>query len=126
MYGDGGLSPDPPAQMDKARAGRFPAGKRLRMRSSRDRPDHNRNGQKMRKTNATSVDVARRAGVSQSTVSRAFSSGADQPGVSAATRRRILAAAEELGYRPNALARSLITRRSPIVGVLFTYLDNPF
>lgn len=80
----------------------------------------------MRKTNATSVDVARRAGVSQSTVSRTFSRGADGAGVSEETRQRILAAAEELGYRPNALARSLITRRSRMVAVLFSYLDNPF
>jgi len=79
-----------------------------------------------RKAAATSVDVARRAGVSQSTVSRTFSRDAEESGVSEETRLRVLQAAEELGYRPNALARSLITQRSRMVAVLFSYLDNPF
>lgn len=79
-----------------------------------------------RKSSATSVDVARRAGVSQSTVSRTFSRDPDQSGVSEDTRLRVLQAAEELGYRPNALARSLITQRSRMVALLFSYLDNPF
>lgn len=79
-----------------------------------------------RKPSATSVDVARRAGVSQSTVSRTFSRDPDQIGVSDETRRRVLKAAEELGYRPNALARSLITQRSRLVALLFSYLDNQF
>jgi DNA-binding LacI/PurR family transcriptional regulator len=74
----------------------------------------------------TSVDVARHAGVSQSVVSRVFSRGPTQSGVSEAMRKRVLAAAAELGYRPNALARSLITRRSRIVALLFSYLDNQF
>ena len=80
----------------------------------------------MRKSAVTSVDVARKAGVSQSAVSRAFAKGPTQSGVSDAVREKIMLAASELGYRPNALARSLITQRSRIVGVLFSYLDNPF
>ncbi|MBO1078545.1 LacI family DNA-binding transcriptional regulator [Roseomonas haemaphysalidis] len=72
---------------------------------------------------ATAHDVARRAGVSQSAVSRAFTPGAS---VSAATRARVEEAAAALGYRPNLIARSLITRRSSIVGVAVAYLDNPF
>lgn len=71
----------------------------------------------------TSLDVARRAGVSQSAVSRAFTAGAS---VSAETRAKVMAAAEELGYRPNKIARSLITRRSGIVGIVAAYLDNPY
>jgi DNA-binding LacI/PurR family transcriptional regulator len=80
----------------------------------------------VKRANVTSVDVARRAGVSQSTVSRAFSKVPTRSGVSEEARRKILRAADELGYRPNALARSLITHRTRIVGVLFSYLDNLF
>ena len=72
---------------------------------------------------ATSSDVARRAGVSQSAVSRVFTPGAS---VSAATRAKVLRAADELGYRPNALARSLITQRSRLVGVGLAYLNNQY
>ena len=73
----------------------------------------------------TSYDVARAAGVAQSTVSRCFKPGSN---VSAATRALVLAAAERLGYMPNALARSLITRRSDMVGVVatrYTLRGNP-
>lgn len=80
----------------------------------------------MRKTKVTSVDVARRAGVSQSAVSRAFSRTPTQSGVSPETKKKILKAADELGYRPNAIARSLITQRSNIIALLFSYLDNQF
>lgn len=66
---------------------------------------------------ATSYDVARAAGVSQSTVSRCFQ---NEPTISAATRARVLAAAERLGYMPNALARSLITQKSDLIGVIVT------
>ena len=64
---------------------------------------------------ATSYDVARVAGVSQSAVSRAFSPGGS---VSDETRERIVEAARSLGYRPNAIARGLITRRSNLVGLI--------
>ncbi|MEM1287358.1 MAG: LacI family DNA-binding transcriptional regulator [Pseudomonadota bacterium] len=72
---------------------------------------------------ATSVDVAREAGVSQSAVSRSFTPGAS---VAEETRERVLAAADRLGYRPNAIARSLITRRSQIIAVAVSYLHNQF
>jgi DNA-binding LacI/PurR family transcriptional regulator len=71
----------------------------------------------------TSLDVARLAGVSQSAVSRAFTPGAS---VADATRKRVLDAARALGYRPNAIARTLITRRSRIVAMVVSYLENPF
>jgi DNA-binding LacI/PurR family transcriptional regulator len=71
----------------------------------------------------TATDVARRAGVSQSAVSRVFTPGAS---VSAAMAERVRAVAEELGYRPNVLARSLITGRTRIVGLVMGYLENPF
>lgn len=69
----------------------------------------------------TSYDVARHAGVSQSAVSRCFKPGAS---VSKKMRARVMAAAEELGYQPNAIARSLITRRSNLIAVLISNLTN--
>ncbi|MGI4856856.1 MAG: LacI family DNA-binding transcriptional regulator [Janthinobacterium lividum] len=71
----------------------------------------------------TAHDVARLAGVSQSAVSRTFTPGAS---VSDDTRERVHAAAKTLGYRPNLIARSLIMRRSNIVGVAVPDLANPF
>ncbi len=70
---------------------------------------------------ATAHDVARHAGVSQSAVSRAFTPGAS---ISPAMRERVLAAAAALGYRPNLIARSLITRRTGMVGVAVGSLAN--
>jgi DNA-binding LacI/PurR family transcriptional regulator len=69
----------------------------------------------------TSYDVARQAGVSQSAVSRCFRPGAS---ISPKMRERILAAANELGYRPNAIAQGLITRRSNLVAVIISNLTN--
>lgn len=77
-----------------------------------------------RKPRVTSLDVARHAGVSQSAVSRALSPATT--GISEALRARVRASAVALGYRPNAHARSLISGRSRIVALLFSYLDNPF
>lgn len=79
-----------------------------------------------RRSKVTSVDVARHAGVSQSAVSRAFARGPTESSVSQETRKKILESAKALGYRPNAIARSLITRKSRIVALLFSYLDNQF
>lgn len=63
----------------------------------------------------TSEDVARAAGVSASAVSRAFTPGAS---VAPEKRARILRAARELGYRPNVMARAVVTRRSNVVGLI--------
>ncbi|TWB58631.1 LacI family transcriptional regulator [Nitrospirillum viridazoti] len=71
----------------------------------------------------TAYDVATHAGVSQSAVSRAFTEGAS---IAPATRDRVLKAAAELGYRPNLIARSLITRQSRTIGVVVGYLENQF
>jgi DNA-binding LacI/PurR family transcriptional regulator len=71
----------------------------------------------------TSHDVSREAGVSQSAVSRAFTPGAR---ISPETRRRVLDAAQKLGYKPNAIARSLVTQRSGIVALIVGELHNPF
>jgi DNA-binding LacI/PurR family transcriptional regulator len=62
-----------------------------------------------------SVDVARLAGVSQKTVSRVMN---DEPYVSDDVRRRVLAAAEELGYRSNNAARALASGRTRSIGVV--------
>ena len=72
---------------------------------------------------ATAHEVAKLAGVSQSAVSRVFTPGAS---ASPATRERVLAAAEQLGYRPNLVARSLIMGRSYLVGVVVPGNGNPF
>ncbi len=72
---------------------------------------------------ATSFDVARVAGVSRSAVSRTFTAGAS---VSTDMRARVMEAAEQLSYRPNAIARSLITQRSNIVGLVVAEITNPF
>lgn len=67
--------------------------------------------------------MARLAKVSQSAVSRSFTEGAS---VSDKTRSRVREAAAALGYRPNLAARALITRRSGIIGVAVTYMENQF
>ncbi len=71
------------------------------------------------------VDVARKAGVSITTVSRTFNPVTEYP-VAPATRQRVLAAAAALQYSPSALARALVTRRSRIVGVLVGDIVDPY
>lgn len=70
----------------------------------------------------TIFDVASRSGVSKSTVSNVIRGA---PNVSEETRWRVLAAVEELGYRPNALARQLVQRRTSTIGVVVGDLTNP-
>jgi LacI family transcriptional regulator, galactose operon repressor len=74
-------------------------------------------------SSTTSHDVARAAGVSQPTVSRALRG---DPRVAEATRRRVTRAAARLGYVPSDRGRSLSTRRSGRVAVVVDDLDNPF
>lgn len=74
-------------------------------------------------TKVTSIEVAERAGVSQSAVSRVFTPGAS---VAPKTAEKVRKAAAELGYRPNVLARSLITGKSRMIGFIVAYLDNQF
>ena len=75
-----------------------------------------------RKRYASSTDVARLAGVSQSAVSRSFKPGAS---VSAEMRRKIAAAAEALDYKPSLIPRIMLTERSGLVAVIIGRLDNP-
>jgi len=67
-------------------------------------------------------EVARAAGVSTASASRAL---AHEGAVSADLRRRILAAADRLGYTPNLAARSLAARRSGLIGIMVNTLDEP-
>ena len=69
----------------------------------------------------TIVDVAARAGVSKSLVSLALRG---DPRVREEKRRAVLRAAKQLGYRPNAVARSLVRRRTNVIGVMLSDLHN--
>ena len=71
----------------------------------------------------TIKDVAKAAGVSQSTTSRAMSG---EGYVAAHVRERVRAVAEDLGYVPHAMARSLRKQASRSIGVLVSDLRNPF
>lgn len=75
----------------------------------------------MPKKVVTSIEVAKAAGVSQPTVSRAFDPDSS---MAKATRERVLSIAREMGYSPNVIARSLSTRRTDIIGVIFAHLTG--
>ncbi|HCX85234.1 MAG TPA: LacI family transcriptional regulator, partial [Micrococcales bacterium] len=68
-------------------------------------------------------DVARTAGVSTATVSRAL---ANSPRVAEATRERVASVASSLGYSPNVLAAALRAGRTGAIGLLVSDLSNPF
>lgn len=72
---------------------------------------------------ATIRDIAKAANVSVATVSRVANSG---PKVGAETRARVLHLMSEMGYRPNANARALVTRKSVSIGLVVAQLDDPF
>lgn len=73
--------------------------------------------------NLTIKDIARAAGVSHSTVSRALN---NHPAISDSTRDRIIELAQQMGYMPNAAARGLKTNRSRALGVIMRHIDDPF
>lgn len=71
----------------------------------------------------TIKEVARRASVSEATVSRALN---DSPLVKQATKTRILKLTQKIGYRPNALARSVRTQKTKTIGVIISNIVNAF
>lgn len=71
-------------------------------------------------------DVAKTAGVSVATVSRALSADADKFSVRAETRQRVLEISEQLGYRPNDLARALLHQRTSVIGLVVPDISNPY
>ncbi|WGW03450.1 LacI family DNA-binding transcriptional regulator [Tropicibacter oceani] len=77
----------------------------------------------MAQVKVTSAEVARLAGVSQSAVSRVFTPGAS---ASKKTVQKVREAADKLGYRPNVLARAMVSGKSRIIGLVVAYLENQF
>ncbi len=77
----------------------------------------------MKKRRVTVEDVARTAGVSLMTVSRAING---REGIGAETRARILVLAQEMGYHPSQIARSLATRQTATLGLVVPDVSNPF
>jgi LacI family transcriptional regulator len=77
----------------------------------------------MPKAKVTIADVAKSAGVSAMTVSRVLNNKGE---ISPATRERVQAAIDHLGYRPSAIARSLATQRSRTLGLMVPDITNPF
>lgn len=71
----------------------------------------------------TLKDVAKVAGVSYATVSRALSGSTE---IGEETRNRITKLCEEMGYTPNAVARSMVMKRTNIIGLIVASIDNPF
>jgi LacI family transcriptional regulator len=71
----------------------------------------------------TIKDIAEKAGVSYATVSRALNGRHD---VSEGTRQRIFELAREMGYQPNAIARSLVKQKSQTIAVIVPDVSNPF
>src|SRR6478672_4574542 len=71
----------------------------------------------------TILDVAKRAGVSKSTVSNVIRSA---PNITPKTHLKVTKAIGELGYRPNILARQMVHQRTAILGVVVGDLANPF
>ncbi len=71
----------------------------------------------------TIADVAREAGVSLMTVSRAIN---NKDGISQETRTHVLEVIQRLGYRPSGVARSLVTRRTASIGLVVPDISNPY
>jgi LacI family transcriptional regulator len=86
-------------------------------------PPHTEQPRTESRRKPSSWDIAREANVSQSTVSRVIN---NSPRISKATSLRVKKAMERLGYSPNAAARTLITGRSNLIGLVVSNITNPF
>ena len=75
------------------------------------------------KKRITIEDVAKAAGVSRQTVSRAIN---DKGEISPVTKKRVLDAVKELGYQPNRMAQGMVTQRTFTVGLIVSDITNPF
>lgn len=75
------------------------------------------------KHKVSSKEVAKLAGVSQSTVSRAYNPSYN---LDETLKQKVFEAAKQLGYRPNAIARSLLSNRTNIIGIVTSSLNSPF
>ncbi|HTA02755.1 MAG TPA: LacI family DNA-binding transcriptional regulator [Streptosporangiaceae bacterium] len=93
------------------------------MTQDRKKPPTTQQADEGRRRNPSSRDIAREADVSQSTVSRVLN---NSPRISKATTMRVRSAAERLAYSPNAAARTLITGRSNLIGLVVSNITNPF
>lgn len=71
----------------------------------------------------TIKDIAKKANVSYATVSRALN---NRPEVNLETRKMVLQVAKEMGYSPNTIARSLVTRKTKCIGLVIPDISNPF
>src|SRR3954454_23638384 len=78
---------------------------------------------KPRRSVATISDIGREMGISAMTVSRALNGS---PDVNEGTRRKVLFHAERLNYRPNRWARSLVTQKSHIIGIIVPDISHSF
>ena len=79
--------------------------------------------QRLNEMTTTIHDVARIAGVGTGTVSRVIN---NSPGVKPATRKKVLSAIAQLNYRPNPIARSMISKRTGAIGVIVPFFTRPF
>lgn len=77
----------------------------------------------MKRKRVTIEDVAAKAGVSRQTVSRVLNHKGE---VAEETRARVQAAIDMLGYRPSAIARSLVSQRTHVIGLIVSDINNPF
>ena len=73
--------------------------------------------------NVTLKDVAKVAGVSYATVSRALSGS---PEIGESTRKRVIKICEEMGYTPDAVARSMVMKRTNIIGLVVTSIEYSY
>jgi DNA-binding LacI/PurR family transcriptional regulator len=74
----------------------------------------------------TMLDIARAAGVSQSTVSRVLNDAVTVVPIAPDTRQRVLDVADRLGYRPNPLARGLRGAKTMLIGIIVREIADPF